>query len=201
MIRATIEGGSPTDQEFVRVAFGEAVRWVSQVIGGQGDVDFLLRLGPLPGLTVAETVPGYWWYQPPDVAHLVAGPTYEARTGIDANGADPDAVIDIDVAKLAASPNAILDLMHEIVHAYSFNGGPGRPSVFEDHTEGGYFVGEFAMEAFGGPVPLAPDGHHLAMPGDLMFPSDGALAGFTAVDIAILADTGVPLQPIWSAFA
>ena len=196
MITATIEGGSPTDREFVTVAWREAVRWVSQVIGGEGDAEFLVKLGPLPLGTLARTTPGYFWYDPPEIAHLVPGATYEAQTGIDANGADPDAVTEIDVAQLARTPNAIYALMHEIVHAYSFNGGgPGssRPSLFDDHVQGFAFVGEFATAAYGGPVPLSWDLHHVLVPGDVMYPSVDLIGGFTAVSIAILQDSGVPI--------
>lgn len=193
--RATITGGSATDQEFVSVAFTEAAKWYEPILYGGGTLDFAIKLGPLAGNTIAETggmdgeLTASGAYEP--------GTVTEIRTGIDPNGTDPDAFIDVDVQKLAATPNAIITMMHEIGHSLAFNGGGLGSEVetlFDAQTNGYFFIGEFAMQVYGGPIQLSADRHHILVP-DMMYPTvdiaDQHVIG--ALDIAIMADSGVPI--------
>lgn len=199
-IRATILGGSATDQQFVGTAFREAVRWIEPLLVGSGVLDYEVRLGPIRGPAVAETYgmegveTAGGLYEP--------GTVTEMKTGVDPNGAVPDADMDVDVAKLATQPNAIITMMHEIVHGLAFNGG-GKGSdtetLFDAQTDGFQFVGAFSEQVNGGPVLLSADLHHYLQPG-LMNPYAGGDAyPIGALDVAMMADSGVPVLHIWAA--
>lgn len=130
------------------------------------------------------------------------GAVTELRTGIDPNGSTADIRITVDPSKLTGVDPYKL-FLHEIGHALSWNGwGPNNPdqtlwdSLVRETIGGPVFVGEFAMAAnHGYPVGLSPDLLHYSGIGIM---SNLPLAqmppvGIGALDLAMLADTGVPL--------
>src|SRR4051812_11150724 len=98
--KATMLGGSATDQQFVATAFDEAAKWYTPLLDGTATLDFTLRLRPLAGNVIASTG-GMEGVRSGDSGPYEPGTVTEIRTGVDPNGAAPDAYIDVDVAKLA----------------------------------------------------------------------------------------------------
>jgi hypothetical protein len=156
-----------------------------QHLTGLGSIDFEIDVGPtsagraesapavvLPDGTAADGTP---IYEP--------GTLYELRTGVDPNGAAPDAVISIDPNYLRQSvwadptpadttdavPGDRVDLVsvlrHETGHMLGIisakpGGGGSVPweTTFDQLTvtrsDGAFFIGEHARAAYGGDVPL-----------------------------------------------
>ncbi|SDG38188.1 hypothetical protein SAMN05216241_11056 [Limimonas halophila] len=146
------------------------------------------------------------------------GVVAELKTGTDPNGIGEDLRIEIpevddwvfntelseDVPRTQF--DALTILTHELGHVLGFNGthtsNVGRVSTFDTNVEsdpfgGLVFDGASAREANGGDtVPLADgDPYHLADDGDLMATAlrAGESRDISDVDLAMLADAGVPL--------
>jgi hypothetical protein len=156
-----------------------------QHLTGLGSIDFEIDIGPTPAgraesapavvLPAGTAADGTPVYEP--------GTLYELRTGIDPNGAAPDAVISIDPNYLRqavwadptpadttdAVPGDRVDLVsvlrHETGHTLGIisatpGGGGSVPweTTFDQQTvarsDGAFFVGEHARAAYGGDVPL-----------------------------------------------
>lgn len=111
-----------------------------------------------------------------------------------------------DAAGMAADQLDFYSLVqHEMGHLLGFTDGTDS---FENQTDGETFVGNFAMDVFGGPVPLDPAGGHwqdgLVFQGgpttmDPRLPS-GVRVAFTALDWAALRDIGweVAAEGFWT---
>ena len=168
------------------------------------------------------------------------GAAYEVRTGIDPNGADPDIRIRIGTAYLTDQlwfdPNpqtrtapipankidAISVLIHELGHAFVFNGWmngttgqlpPTYMSTFDEHSSFDgtnlYFNGAGATGRYGGPVPLTYGnyghlGNNAPRPGsnlllDLM---NGVVYYYqtryfiSPLDSEIAKDSGIAIPPL-----
>ena len=147
---------------------------------------------------------------------LQAGPIFELQTGVDPNGSAEDIVIDINLDTINAGEfyfgglsqpdvttgqfDLFTVLAHEIGHGLGFLSldpiGPGDNfAEFDTFINGDFFTGSRAVALFGGSVPLQPgDGSHLDIPA-LLFPSiaPGFRTHVSAIDVAILADVGLPV--------
>lgn len=130
------------------------------------------------------------------------GSVTELRTGVDPNGAAPDWRTIVDLAKTADfTPDQWFAMwLHELGHPLAWNGlGPESQdrtlwdTLVRETDHGPVFVGELAMGAFGGPVPLQPDMLHVAVAGTLMFPTMALHPAIGAIELGVLGDTGVPL--------
>jgi hypothetical protein len=216
-----------------------AADWLGHLTGS-GSLDFEIDIGPTaagraesaPAIVVpaGTAVDGTPVYEP--------GTLYELRTGIDPNGAAPDAVISIDPSYLRNSvwadptpadtsdavPADRVDLVsvlrHETGHTLGIisatPGGGGATAwdtTFDQLTvaqgNGIYFVGQHALAAYGGGVPLTTLtggeayshlGNSLAEPAgaDLMNGVAfylGTRYEVSALDLAILDDIGAPVAP------
>ena len=146
----------------------------------------------------------------------------ESQTGTDANGAQADATVYINMANLSQfnlNPSVLPSssqydlttiLTHEMFHALGFDGTIGsstkQMTSYDTYvvTKNGtpYFTGPSAESVYGGPVPLAPVSagsgsayYHVGVASDLM--SDSISAGqvktVSKLDLAILQDLGAPV--------
>jgi hypothetical protein len=163
--------------------------WLASYIKGAGTIDVRVAFDG-----AIETVTGgsfsSTWAGPATAldgrGHTLAtfSTADELRSGVDANGADPDALVTIGLTNLNAyywfdttiastddiprdKTDGFRVMLHELLHAVGFNGwlahAPGpydgaAVSVFDTlvrRLDGrSYFMGEQAQKAFGGPVPL-----------------------------------------------
>ncbi|NBC32813.1 MAG: hypothetical protein GVY13_09085 [Alphaproteobacteria bacterium] len=146
---------------------------------------------------------------------------YELATGEDPNGDAPDAIINIvanpeifawrdslDEPVPADQIDAVTVFAHEFGHTLGISGFAGSPlglfgveSTYDQYVQrtGGnsfVFTGPNAMAENGGPVALRDgDPHHIEAESDLMSwaLAPGQAETVSALDIAILADIGLPM--------
>jgi Ca2+-binding RTX toxin-like protein len=145
-----------------------------------------------------------------------SGPILELQDQSDPNGATHDIEIDVNLDSInaneyfyggLANPNVPFSqfdlftiLAHEIGHGLGFisfdpvaaNDDRAEYDIFKS---GNFFTGPRAVGVFGGNVPLqSGDGSHLNV-FDLLFPSisNGERNFVSALDVAILADAGLPI--------
>jgi hypothetical protein len=208
----------------------------SRYLAGNAAIDISVRFDSIPtasGYSATSAYVGssngYWVY--------AQGAASEVRTGVDPNGAAPDAILEIGTSYLRDQlwfdpsptsrttpvPTTRTDaesvFTHELGHIFGFNGWRdgttgalpgGYESTFDQYvvSMGGnlYFTGAKAVAAYGGYVPLTTgDYGHLGnrapapgsnLLGDLMNGVqflNGTRYGISKLDLAILADVGVPL--------
>lgn len=138
------------------------------------------------------------------IQSFLVGTLYEASTGIDPNGAQPDIEIRIHPdyldqlyvgpGPIPADKRALIStLAHELGHAFGFIGWtdwntyqkPNHQSGFDQQIaiiDGKpYFIGKNAVATFGGPVPLTPGGvFHVGNPDHDEDLTDDLMNGITA---------------------
>jgi hypothetical protein len=152
-------------------------------LAGSGTIGVQVRFAAIPtanGTSAASAYVG----QDGATAVYDQGAAAKLRTGVDPNGAAPDAIITIgdsylrnqlwfDSQPTAGGPvpsgkiDAFSVFLHELGHVFGFNGfrdpTTGQlPGAYEStfdrfvtvRPDGIYFTGEHALAAYGGPVPL-----------------------------------------------
>lgn len=117
---------------------------------------------------------------------------HELLTGMDMNQSDFDATIYVG-SLLGTRFGGITGVMaHEFGHAFGYINADGQP--FDNLITDGFFLGESAVDAHGGPVPVQGGGHIFsAAPGEPQVLSimGGNSSTVTDLDIAILEDIGL----------
>jgi hypothetical protein len=207
----------------------------SNYVTGAGSIDVAVRFADIPTMTGWSATSAYVGTNGP-YSLWEQGVASELRTGVDYNGAAPDAIVTIGGGYLVnnlwfdPAPNvrtapvpsdktdAESAFIHELGHMLAFNGWrdpvtgalPGQyESTFDRYAAAMngnlYFTGPDAEAQYGGPVPLTSgDYQHFgnaAGPGaelidDLMNGVtfyDGTRYSISPLDLAVLADAGVPL--------
>ncbi|MFN3960010.1 MAG: hypothetical protein ACK4NP_08865 [Parvularculaceae bacterium] len=191
--------------------------WGRYINFGSATIDIRVNIVNLGQTTLAQAGPDFFPTQVVSGAQVFqAGPILEIQTGVDPNGSTPDIDIDVNLTSIneneyyyggLSNPNvpfAQFDLFtilaHEIGHGIGFisfdpaNAAANR-AEFDLFKSGNFFTGPRAVAVYGGNVPLQNgDGSHLA-DFDLLFPSisNGERNFVSALDIAILADAGLPI--------
>lgn len=207
----TLAGAGLSGQEQKQALILETARaaglWLSTYIGGAGSIAIELRFDPViptmsatsidakaSGQTKAQDGKSYSLYE--------YGVAAEIRTGVDVNGATPDAVVNVGTTNLdryywfdqtlstgndipVDKTDGFRIMLHELLHAVGFNGwlanttGPFTGSGISNFdslvkVEDGrsFFVGEHARAAYGANVPLT--NVHL---GDAISFAEGRLTG------------------------
>lgn len=220
--------GQDDKQALIVKSVEAAGMWLSSLIPGRGTIDIELRFDASVSTMNASALAGQ------DLGAVTAangrsytlwqeGVAAEILTGIDPNGAAPDAVIRVGTTNLdryywfddtlRTSNDIPVDktdgfrvMLHEILHCLGFNGflstigdsytGTGISpfdQYFVQSAGRSWFHGPHAMKAFGGPVPVS--GPHL---GDQASIAAGILTGpqsLMSIDYAPLGNR-ISLDPV-----
>ena len=204
----------------------------AQYFVGVGMIDIQVNIEPTLGNGVLANATSSTSVHPGQIVNGLDvyqwGTISELVSGIDPNGAAPDIIVNVAANYLTSSywfdPNpfdanhlipagsydAVSIFMHELGHAWGFNGwsdldtgahpssnGVPYGSMFDTWVEnnGGTicFTGPTAEQYFGGAVPLAPGSiMHLGIASDLMNPYAflGTASSISLLDLAIFQTLG-----------
>jgi Ca2+-binding RTX toxin-like protein len=201
-----------------QITFDAANYWGRYINFGSSTLEIQVNVISLGSTTLAQAGPEVFPFSRTVGGANVfqAGTILELQTGNDPNGSTHDIEIDVNLDSIQANeyfygglanPNVPLSqfdlftiLAHELGHGLGFISFD-PVSATDDRAEydlfksGNFFTGPRAVALFGGNVPLqSGDGSHLNV-FDLLFPSisNGERNFVSALDIAMLADAGLPI--------
>ena len=178
-----------------------------------GYYDIIAEGGPTSTTDTGMTVNGATVVQPAAAAKL--------QTGASTSATDISITYNaLLIPTLGSSSDPVVTLEHELLHGFGVSGFrdaatgqfSGTESTFDALTQinatGAYFVGQDATRIYGGPVPLTvqvpgSNYYHVGATGtsadptilynDLISPYRHTGQAIDALDVALLADLGIPL--------
>lgn len=200
-----------------QVTLDAANYWGRYINFGTATIDIRVNVINLGATTLAQAGPDFFFTRVVNGAQVFqAGTILELQNGVDRNGGTADIDIDVNLTSVngneffyggLANPNVPFSqfdlftvLAHEIGHGLGFlsfdpTTATANRAEFDLFKSGNFFTGPRAVALFGGNVPLQNgDGSHLNV-FDLLFPSisNGDRYFVSALDVAILADAGLPI--------